>query len=285
MKKRRYARKIIDKKTYYLSIILVVMLIIITIYWSDKLLNKTTIAVVSDNATDINNSKNNMNTENKKNEEISRSESNAESNSEVETEKPTEGKITDWNLILVNKNNSIPENYTVNLREVEYGHSVDERIADSLTNMLSDARKQGLNPVICSSYRTRQKQERLYKNKVNEYIWDGYNKETAEELASYWVAIPGTGEHQTGLAVDIVSNEYQILDEKQEQTKEQQWLMENSYKYGFILRYPTEKKEITMINYEPWHYRYVGVENATYIKEHNICLEEYIEYLKNLNNS
>ena len=142
MKKRRYARKIIDKKTYYLSIILVVMLIIITIYWSDKLLNKTTIAVVSDNATDINNSKNNMNTENKKNEEISGSESNAESNSEVETEKPTEGKITDWNLILVNKNNSIPENYTVNLREVEYGHSVDERIADSLTNMLSDAKKQ-----------------------------------------------------------------------------------------------------------------------------------------------
>ena len=170
------------------------------------------------------------------------------------------------------------------LKEVEYGHSVDERIAEALTNMLNDARKQGLSPVICSSYRTQQKQERLYNDKVNEYIWSGNSKETAKDLASYWVAIPGTGEHQTGLAVDIVSSKYQILDEKQEQTKEQQWLIENSYKYGFILRYPTEKKQITMINYEPWHYRYVGVENALYIKENNICLEEYIEYLKQFEN-
>ena len=289
MRKRKNTKKIIDRKTYYLSTILVVMLIIITIYWSDILLNKTSIAVVFDNVTDMNNSESNINAESTKNEEnmqnlenteTSNSESNGNSNIETKPETLAEVKTTDWNLILVNKNNSIPQNYTVNLKKIEYSHSVDERIAEQLTNMLSDARNQGLNPVICSSYRTQQKQERLYKNKVNEYIWDGYDKETAEDLASYWVAIPGTGEHQTGLAVDIVSSKYQILDEKQEQTKEQQWLMENSYKYGFILRYPTEKKDITMINYEPWHYRYVGIENATYIKEHNICLEEYIDYLK-----
>ena len=70
------------------------------------------------------------------------------------------------------------------------------------------------------------------------------------------------------------------MDEKQEETEVQKWLIENSYKYGFVLRYPTNKKDITMINYEPWHYRYVGVENATYMKENDMCLEEFIDYLK-----
>ena len=146
--------------------------------------------------------------------------------------------------------------------------------------MLADARKEGLSPLICSSYRTNAKQQKLYNNKVREYERWGCGSEEAEELASYWVAIPGTGEHETGMAVDIVSSDYQILDEKQEQTEVQKWLIENSYKYGFALRYPTDKKDITMINYEPWHYRYVGVDNATYMKEHDMCLEEYIEYLK-----
>ena len=157
---------------------------------------------------------------------------------------------------------------------------VDKRIAENLKNMLQDARKQGLDPIICSSYRTNSKQVQLYNNKVREYKRQGYNSQKAEELASFWVAIPGTGEHETGLAVDIVSRKYQILDEEQEETKEQEWLIENSYKYGFILRYPTEKKALTMINYEPWHYRYVGIENAKYIKENDMCLEEYINYLK-----
>lgn len=187
---------------------------------------------------------------------------------------------TDWNLILVNKNNKIPEEYNVELQEVEDNHMVDKRIVDNLKNMLQDARKQGLDPIICSSYRTNSKQVQLYNNKVREYKRQGYNSQKAEELASFWVAIPGTGEHETGLAVDIVSRKYQILDEEQEKTKEQEWLIENSYKYGFILRYPTEKKALTMINYEPWHYRYVGIENAKYIKENDMCLEEYINYLK-----
>ena len=187
-----------------------------------------------------------------------------------------------WQLLLVNKNNKIPENFDVELESVEKNHKVDKRIASSLKQMLSDARNQGLSPVICSSYRTNSKQTQLFNNKVKQYTDFGYSNSEAEELASYWVTIPGTSEHEIGLAVDIVSKNYQKLDEKQEETAEQKWLMENSYKYGFILRYPTDKKDITMINYEPWHYRYVGIENATYIKEHDLCLEEYIEYLNNL---
>lgn len=198
---------------------------------------------------------------------------------ENKKEKDIDSNTSDWELLLVNKNHKIPEGYSVELEEVEDGHQVDKRIAESLKQMLADARKEGLSPLICSSYRTNAKQQKLYNNKVKEYKRWGCSSEEAEELASYWVAIPGTGEHETGLAVDIVSRDYQILDEKQEQTDVQRWLIDNSYKYGFALRYPTDQKEITMINYEPWHYRYVGVDNATYMKEHDMCLEEYIEYL------
>ena len=199
-----------------------------------------------------------------------------------EEEDPKLGKISDWELILVNQDNKIPEDYKTKLKEVEKNYEVDERIAENLGNMLNDARKDGLNPIICSAYRSREYQIELYNKKVKEYKRQGYNQKTAEEKASTWVAIPGTGEHETGLSVDIVSENYQILDEEQEKTKEQKWLIENCYKYGFILRYPTEKKEITKINYEPWHYRYVGIENAEFIKEKDMCLEEYIDYLNTM---
>ncbi len=198
---------------------------------------------------------------------------------ENKRDKDVNSNTSDWELLLVNKKHNIPETYSIELQEIESTHMVDKRIAEALNQMLSDARKEGLSPIICSSYRTNEKQRRLYNNKVDEYKRQGYGLEEAKELASYWVAIPGTGEHETGLAVDIVSKNYQILDEEQEKTQEQKWLIENSYKYGFVLRYPTDKKEITMINYEPWHYRYVGIENATYMKEQDMCLEEYIEYL------
>ena len=198
---------------------------------------------------------------------------------ENKKEKDIDSNISDWELLLVNKNHKIPENYKVELAELESGYQVDIRIAEPLEEMLSDARREGLYPIICSSYRSNEKQQKLYNNKVTEYERWGCTSEEAQEYASYWVAIPGTGEHETGLAVDIVSSDYQILNEKQEETEVQKWLMENSYKYGFALRYPTDKKSITMINYEPWHYRYVGIDNATYMKEHNMCLEEYIDYL------
>ena len=143
--------------------------------------------------------------------------------------------------------------------------------------MMDDARAQGLSPLICSSYRTKDKQQRLFNNEVVAYQQQSSSQKEAEEKASFWVARPGTSEHQMGLAVDIVATSNQQLDESQERTAEQQWLIQNCYKYGFILRYPNDKNQITKVGYEPWHYRYVGKEHAQKIMKEGICLEEYLD--------
>lgn len=189
---------------------------------------------------------------------------------------------SDWNLILVNKWNPVPSDFSVELVPLSNGHSIDARAYEDLQTMMDDARMEGLSPVICSSYRTNEKQEQLYNTKVTYYLAQGYSEEDAKTEAGKWVAVPGTSEHQTGLAVDIVSSNYQVLDEQQENTAEQKWLMNYSYLYGFILRYPNDKSEITGIYYEPWHYRYVGKEAAREIHEQGICLEEYLEQVSNL---
>lgn len=196
--------------------------------------------------------------------------------------KPSQGNVTasfksGWNMILVNPWNAMNQNFSVELTQLANGHAIDKRAYPDLQNMMDDARAEGLSPMICSSYRTWDKQRTLYDNETKRYMAQGYSKEEAEKEAAKWVAVPGTSEHQTGLAVDIVAQSYQILDKKQEDTPEQRWLMENSYKYGFILRFPTDKSKITGINYEPWHYRYVGKEAAKEIYERGICLEEYLK--------
>lgn len=198
-------------------------------------------------------------------------------------QKPIDSNVTDWNLILVNKDNVIPEDYKVEVIKVEEKWNVDTRIKESLEQMLSAARKEGLDPVICSAYRSTEYQTTLFNRKVREYKRKGLSQENAEQQASYWVTNPRTSEHEIGLALDIVERKYQVLDERQENTAVQKWLMEHCYEHGFILRYPTDKKDITKINYEPWHYRYVGVKDAMFIKEHGFCLEEYIEFLKGYN--
>lgn len=191
----------------------------------------------------------------------------------------------DWQLILVNPWNELPDDFSVELKQLENGHAVDQRAYPDLQAMLDDARAEGLSPILCSSYRTLETQQALYANKVSRLMAAGYSQQDAKIEAGKWVAVPSTSEHQTGLAVDIVASDYQRLVEQQENTAEQKWLMENSYKYGFILRYPREKSEITGINYEPWHYRYVGKEAAEEIYEQGICLEEYLEHLDSYTNS
>lgn len=183
-----------------------------------------------------------------------------------------------WKLILVNRWNPVPDNYgsKITFVKLKYDQSVDERIYPELQQMMDDCRAEGLNPKVCSGYRSKEKQQQLFDNKINEYLQQGYSREKAYSEAGQWVAVPGTSEHHLGLAVDIVSEDYQFLDEGQEQTPEQQWLLENCWKYGFILRYPSDKSELTGIHYEPWHYRYVGKEAAKYITENNLCLEEYL---------
>ena len=187
---------------------------------------------------------------------------------------------TPWNLILVNSALPLPENYSLSLAELRNGHAVDERIYPDLQAMMDAARAEGLNPLICSSYRSLEKQESLFENKVSEYLSHAYSQEEAEIEAAKWVAKPGTSEHHTGLAVDIVSMDYQLLDEAQETTPEQQWLLQNAHNYGFILRYPNNKSEITGIYYEPWHYRYVGKDVASEIYTQELCLEEYLQNLQ-----
>ena len=184
---------------------------------------------------------------------------------------------TAWNLQLINWENPLPEDYEAGeLTELSNGHAVDSRIYPALQEMMDDARAAGYNPLICSSFRTWDKQSQLYERKVQFYIDQGSDRATAEEQAAVWVARPGTSEHQAGLAVDIVSVEYQVLDEGQEDTPLQQWLMTHCWEYGFILRYPTDKSDLTGVGYEPWHYRYVGEEASKAITEQGICLEEYL---------
>lgn len=189
-------------------------------------------------------------------------------------------KTPDWQLLLVNPWNSLPEGFTVELQALSNGMKVDKRIVEDLNAMLADCRKAGLRPLICSAYRPLETQTRLYNNKIARLRAAGYSKEDAVKEAGRWVAVPGTSEHQTGLALDIVASSYQVLDKRQEQTAEQKWLMEHCWEYGFILRYPSDKSEITGIGYEPWHYRYVGRETALAVRDSGLCFEEYLQSLE-----
>ena len=181
-----------------------------------------------------------------------------------------------WNLTLVNPWNPLPEDHSISLKQVESGQAVDQRCAEALQAMMNDCRAAGLSPLICSSYRTQETQQGLYDAQVNAFLAQGYSRKEAESMAATIVALPGTSEHQLGLAVDIVDQNYQILESSQEDTPVQRWLMEHCWEYGFILRYPEEKSDLTGIIYEPWHYRYVGVEAAKVITQAGICLEEYV---------
>lgn len=191
-------------------------------------------------------------------------------------ERANKVNLSDWRLILVNRQNKMPENYDIDLTHLKNGHAIDSRCYSELQEMFDDCRQEGLSPVICSSFRSWDKQNKLFYQEVNKYLGMGYGLKYSKSEAEKSVEIPGTSEHQLGLALDIVDINYQLLDEKQEDTPVQQWLLKNSWKYGFILRYPNEKSKITGIIYEPWHYRYVGKEAAKEIYRQKICLEEYL---------
>lgn len=181
-----------------------------------------------------------------------------------------------WNLTFVNPWNEMEEGYKPELTEVEPGMLVDSRIATDLKNMLDAAKAEGLSPFICSAYRSIDRQEELFNNKVDNVRNTGLGYYDAYVEAAKVVAVPGTSEHALGLAVDIVSAGYTNLDEGQEDTAEFKWFKENCYKYGFILRYPNGTTDITGIIYEPWHYRYVGVDVATEITNLGVTFEEYM---------
>ncbi|MDE5564142.1 MAG: M15 family metallopeptidase, partial [Oscillospiraceae bacterium] len=177
----------------------------------------------------------------------------------------------DWHLLIVNASHAITDDYEVTLSALSNGVIVDERIYPDLQQMFDDMRTDGLSPVVGEGYRTHQAQENMMADKVNMYIEQGYSREDADKQARKWVAEPGTSEHELGLALDI--NAVDSTDAWDVYT----WLADNAYKYGFILRYPSGKEEITGIDYEPWHYRYVGKEAALNIYQQDVTLEEYLE--------
>ena len=202
--------------------------------------------------------------------------SDREPNQKPDDQKSGQKQEIPWNLTLVNRWNPLPEGWTVDEVELSNGWAVDSRCYDALQQMMDACRAEGLYPVVCSAYRTQAMQQTLFDQMKQSLLDQGYSDADAETEAGRQVAVPGTSEHQLGLAVDIVDLDHQLLDESQEQTAVQQWLMTNSWRYGFILRYPTAKTETTGIIYEPWHYRYVGQEAAAEIYQQGVCLEEYI---------
>ena len=181
---------------------------------------------------------------------------------------------TGANIILVNPWNSLPEDFTVDLVQTTGGWVAPE-CKEPLEQMLADCRAAGFSPQIVSSYRSIADQRVNLANMVASMNGD-------YAAATKIVAVPGTSEHHLGLALDIVDSAYPKLNHQQENMPTQKWLMENCWKYGFIMRYPANTTEITGIIYEPWHYRYVGLELAKEIHDlDNICLEVYIDQLTN----
>lgn len=182
-------------------------------------------------------------------------------------------------IILVNPWHFIPADYTSDIVNAEDGYMIDSSCKDDLLQMLADCRKAGFDARITSAYRRPQTQINLYNNKVWYFLDLGYDEATARKEAAKIVAVPGTSEHELGLAVDLVDSSYWVLDEEQENTPAQKWLIAHCWEYGFILRYPNEKSDSTGIIYEPWHYRYVGKELALELKDTGLCLEEYLQSL------
>lgn len=182
-----------------------------------------------------------------------------------------------WAIALVNDSHPLDTSYVpAELTEIEKDRSVDSRIAKDLKQMLSDAADEGLSMYVASGYRSYERQREVFNATMQDWLNQGYSPIDAYDETRKSVAVPGMSEHATGLAVDIISTKYEELDDRQGDTEEQKWLMQHCWEYGFILRYPPEKSDVTDIVYEPWHYRYVGKEAAEEITEKSITLEEYI---------
>ena len=194
-------------------------------------------------------------------------------------------ELDKWYMLLVNPDKSVTNDFinNVELGEINGKYTsgaqsskyLDARVVETFNKMCKAASEDGVTLISVSSYRTYSYQQTLYKNRVQRCINEGLSEEEAKKKAATIVAFPGTSEHHLGLAVDINS-----VEESFENTKAFRWLSDHAEEYGFILRYPEDKQSITKIIYEPWHYRYVGVEHAKAMNDLGMCMEEYVEYLK-----
>ena len=192
-----------------------------------------------------------------------------------------DNSLLPWYLKLVNRYNFLEYDFYPQLTYlgVGGGHRFDTRAYRALLNMFESARAEGLDPIVVSSFRSVSRQTYLFNRQIQRNIDAGYSEGQAFENARRVVAYPGTSEHNLGLAVDIVSNSYHGLTARQAETAEGIWLAENSWRYGFVLRYPYYQQHITNIIFEPWHFRYVGVDAAAEMFARGLVLEEFVSEL------
>lgn len=249
--------KIVNKNKFICAMlsIIILLIIIITLIISGSINKKGKELKEKQNSIDISTPNNNLESK------------------EVQNKK----EITDWRLTLVNIDNVLPEDYQFELVDIDEYRQFDARAIDELKNMIEAERKSGASGIwVQSGYRSIEYQKEVFDRQVQEYKNQGKTQKEAEELTLKIINKPGTSDHNLGLAVD-----FNYASEDFENTTAFEWLKQNAENYGFILRYPKEKEEITKVIYEPWHWRYVGVEHAKEINKKGYCLEEYIEYLQN----
>ena len=193
----------------------------------------------------------------------------------------------DWNLVLVNRENQLAEEIVMELYLTESGYQIDSRIQEPYLQLMEAGKAAGMDFTMVSGYRSIEQQQTNYDVNYQNYLASGLSEEEARTKTEEYIALPNASEHITGLAVDITSTALANQEGNSglfpdlENYPEGLWLKENAPKFGFVLRYPKEKEAITGINFEPWHFRYVGIENAMYMTENNLTLEEYIAILKN----
>lgn len=185
-----------------------------------------------------------------------------------------------WELLLVNDTHPLSPKYKPELVEVQPGQSVDARIVSDLKDMMAAAESDGYELHIYSAFRDLKKQQSLFNDCLKRLQEEGMDYQQSFYESKARIALPGNSEHQTGLAVDIASKAYSYLDEDRGKQKETVWLAENCSRFGFVLRYPRDKENITGIRYEPEHLRYVGKTVAKFLADNDLVLEEFYDLLK-----
>lgn len=276
-KRRKKAKRMEEPKLNKKKVFMVIAIPILIIMFINNKKGKN--IEVSGKGTDIKESQSTTETNNTNNINMPTQTTNTSTNSTQTTNKV---EITDWKLRLANYDNLLPEDFEVELANIDNSKDpkqFDARAVKYLKDMINAMKKDGNTKIWCqSTFRSVKRQKELYDASVQKYLKQGKTQEEADKLTLEYINKPGGSDHNLGLAVD-----FNYVDNSFAKTSEYKWLLKNAENYGFILRYPEDKEDKTKIAYESWHWRYVGEENAKRMNELNMCLEEYVEYLQKEN--
>lgn len=276
-KRRKKAKRMEEPKLNKKKVFMVIAIPILIIMFINNKKDKN--IEVSGKGTDIKESQSTTESNNTNNINMPTQTTNTSTNSTQTTNKV---EITDWKLRLANYDNLLPEDFEVELANIDNSKDpkqFDARAVKYLKDMINAMKKDGNTKIWCqSTFRSVKRQKELYDASVQKYLKQGKTQEEADKLTLEYINKPGGSDHNLGLAVD-----FNYVDNSFAKTSEYKWLLKNAENYGFILRYPEDKEDKTKIAYESWHWRYVGEENAKRMNELNMCLEEYVEYLQKEN--